>query len=130
MPGMKQVVLAFMRVCEATHASGLAQILETLPATRKQLVRVALVGNIKDDPVALEVVDKVQSHCQFHHAQIRSKVSASLLHALKQKAAHLSGEIFELVRTQGAHIRGTLDPVQQRVGGCRIGHQVSPQQAV
>ena len=69
------VVLALGAQHEAVQSAGLADGLEALAASGKQLVNVGLMADIEDKPVGGSVEDVVHGECQFDDAEIWTKVT-------------------------------------------------------
>jgi hypothetical protein len=76
MGGAEGVVGAFGPLGEARQAVLHAQRPDAVAAAGEDLVRVALVRDVPDDPVAGRVEDGVQRDGEFDHAEPRAEVAA------------------------------------------------------
>ena len=92
----KGVVPALIGFREAREAAVLTQGIEAVSPPGDDLVGIALVSHVKDDPVLFGVIDAVQRQRQLHGAEIGRQVPAGFGYGLHQKAAQLSGKLREL----------------------------------
>ena len=72
----EQVVVAFVGGGKAAHTAFLSQPLEQLAPTGEQLVRVALMADVPQQPILREIEDAMQGHAQLHGAQASGEVPA------------------------------------------------------
>ena len=71
----KRVMLALAPLWKAADAALLTQGVKAGVAVGKQLMRIALVTHVKDQPVFIQVKGPVQGHRQLHRPQIRGKMT-------------------------------------------------------
>jgi hypothetical protein len=100
-------------VREATQAIGLAQGRKAVHTTGQDLVRIALVANIPDHAVALEIEDLVQGDGELDHAEIATEVSAGLLNSVEQEHAHLLAQSCQLFDAEAIEITGRANALEQ-----------------
>ena len=125
MPRVEHVVARLLRVREPAHAPRPAQLLEALHAAREELVGIALVRDVEDDAVALEVVDPVQGRGELHDPEVGAQVAPGALHALEEERTHLVAESGQLLAREGMHVGGPPDPLEERVARSCLGLGVS-----
>ena len=80
----KGVVLGFAALGKTGQAVLLTDAGDAFAAPGKDFVRIALVAHIPYQPVIRGVVQIVERHGQFHHAQAGTEVTATLAHSVKQ----------------------------------------------
>ncbi len=102
---------------EAGQPAGLAQRADAVAPAGEDLVRVGLVADVPDQPVARGVEHRVQRHGQLHHAQVRTQVPARDRHRVDQLRPKLVRHQPKLLPRQVAKIRGETNTVEMRRGG-------------
>ncbi len=106
-PDAEQVVVALARLGKAGHAVALAQLVQQRQASGEQLVRVALVPDVEQQPVVAEVEDVVQRERQLDDAQVRGQVAARAGDLVADRVADFLSELFELLDRHPPEIRGS-----------------------
>jgi hypothetical protein len=97
----EEVVVALARIGEARHAVALPQPVEHRVAAGEQLVRIALVADVEQQPVVPEVEDVVQRDREIDHAEVRRQVPAGLgLHLLADRVRNLPARTSSLIDRQ------------------------------
>ena len=100
MSGDERVVLRFVGLREAGDAAVLAERGKGLSASRKQLVRIALMSDVEHDPVARAVVYSVQRDGQLDRAEIGSEVASRFGDGADEKGPDLGAKRLKLLRLQ------------------------------
>ena len=118
MGGTEGVVRAFHPARKTGHAAELPQRRHTLAPTGQDLVRIALVAHVPDQPVGRRVEDVVQGDGEFDGAQVGRQVPAGPAHAVQQIGAQLLGQLLELHAVEAAQVGGVVDALEQ------LGHGV------
>ena len=114
MRGAEGIVFAFAALGETGKPAALAQAAHAGAAAGEDLVRIGLVADIPDDPVARCVEHIVQRGGQFDHAQAGAEMPAGDRDDVDQVGAQLVGELAQLVLLQLAQVFRQVDLVQQR----------------
>ena len=76
MRGTERVVFAFGALGEARQPAALAQRTDALAPAGEDLVRISLMADVPDQPVARRVEHPVQSNRQIDDAEARAEVAA------------------------------------------------------
>ena len=122
MRGAERVVLALGALGEAGQAAALAQGADAVAAAGQDLVRIGLVADVPDQPVARGVEDLVQGDGQLDDAEAGAQMAAGHRH-------RVDGLLAQLVRRAGAgpsracarRSAGVLIVVEQRrPGRCQL----------
>ena len=74
----ERVVFALAALGEAAEAAGLAQGADAVATTGQDLVRIALMANIPDQPVIRRVEHMMDRHRQLNHTQRRTQMPPGL----------------------------------------------------
>ena len=109
MTGHEQVVRALLRIGIAHQSAAGADRTEAGEAAGDQLVRVDLMTGIPDETVAAEVENAVQGQAQLDDAEVRGEVGGPGGGHLGERAAHLPGELFQLLDRQPGEVAGGED---------------------
>ena len=109
----KGVVDALMGLGKAGEAVQLAEGIKPLPAARQNLMDIALVAHVEDQPVPLRVKDPVNGHRQLHHSQVGCQVSPGLGDAFYKKLPQLLAELGELALRQRPDVGWRMNRFQQ-----------------
>ena len=96
----KHVVLTLKRIRKSRHIRKMSLVRVRFPAPRKNLVRVALVGNIKHDLVLRRIEDIVKRNRKLHNSQVRADVPALLAHPVDDRCSRLVGEDRQFCHSQ------------------------------
>ena len=76
MRGAERVILALGPFGETREASALAQRADAVPAAGEDLVRIGLVADVPDQPIARGVEDAMQGDRELDDAEPRAQVAA------------------------------------------------------
>ena len=104
----ESVVRALIWLREAGESPVLTERRKPVAPPGNYFVRIALVANVKNEPVHGAVVDAVERYGQFDRAEVRGEVAARLCNVLDEKAAYLRAERFKLITAQLFYIVGTI----------------------
>ena len=110
------VVLALGAQQEPVESAMLAHRRKTFTATRQDLVDVALVADIEEDPVRGGLEDAVQGYGEFDHPEIGTEMSACLGKRGDEFLADLKRKAGEILFGKLPEIVGRVDPVEQSEG--------------
>ena len=102
MRGTKRVVRALVTLGEAVEATGTAQRAHPIPPSGQDLVRVALIADIPDQPVAWCVEDVVQRQGQLDHAEPGTEMPARARDRIDQLGAQFGGDLGQAFPGQAA----------------------------
>ena len=97
---------------EGSQAVLAANGVQAVVPPREDLVDVGLVARVPHDAVAGGVEDVVQRHREFGDAQASPEVSPNLRDDIDEAFAHLAYEVRQLGTREPAHVRRSLDVVQ------------------
>ena len=86
------VIDAFSRVGEAAYAVCVAEELKLVFPAGYDFVGVALVADVPEELVLLEIEDVVEGECQFHDAEIACQVAACLGDGAEDEPAYFVGQ--------------------------------------
>ena len=75
-------------------------------------MRIGLVADIPDELGARRVEDVVQRDGELDHAEARPEMPAGARHGVDGLAAHLAGELLELIDGERAHVLGRATAVE------------------
>ena len=90
-------------------------------APGQDFVGIGLVAYIPDDAIMGGVVDVVQGHCQFNHAQPSTEMPPRLPHAIQQVGPQLIRQLLQLRDVQIVQRSALVDSVEQGGIGRRNG---------
>lgn len=121
MGGAERVVGALGALGEAGEPARLAQRADALAPPGQDLVRIGLVADIPDQPVARRVEDMVQRDGQFDHAEPRAEMPARHGNGVDRLQPQLVGDLSKLCIVERPQIGGVVDRVEERRGGA--GHE-------
>jgi hypothetical protein len=107
------VVGRFLAPQELRDAALGADAGEAVAASGEQLVGVALVTDVEDEPVARRVEHVVQRGDELHGAEARGQVAARARDALDDRLTQLAGHLRDLLPGQRAQVCRRCDAVQQ-----------------
>ena len=100
MRGAERVVLALRPLGEAGQAAALPQRADAVAASGQDLVRIGLMADVPDQPVARGVEDIVQRHRQLDHAQPGAQMAAGHRDRIDRLGPQLIRQLPELVGFQ------------------------------
>ena len=109
MTGDERVVHALARLGKACDAAELAQAVELLHAAREHFVHIALVANVKDEPVAAGVKHLVDGERRLDDAEIRRQMPARLCDVFNEKRADFPAKLRVLRACQAQQILPGMD---------------------
>ena len=115
MGGAEGVVLALVAAREAGDAAELAQRAHALAPAGQDLVRIGLVADVPDDPVARRVEHVVQRDRQLDRAEVGRQVAAGLGDALQHELAQLRGQQLEFGAREPAQVGRAVDGFEELV---------------
>ena len=107
------VIRALGRVGKAADAFGLSQPLETVPATRDDLVCIALMAHVPQELVLLEIEDMVQRQRHLDGAEVAGQVATGLADRMQHELANFFRQRGQLRHRQLLQIRRAIDLLQQ-----------------
>ncbi len=117
MTDAKGVVLAFLAAGKRRQAVFLLDGGDAVAAAGKNLVRIALMPHVPDQPIVRRIEHVVQRHGEFHHAKARAKVAAGAGHRLDQITAQFIGNEGKLVVRNAPQVCRVVDGRQVRIAG-------------
>ena len=97
-PGAVAIVLAFGAQHEPVEPAGSADGVEPLLPAGEKFVHVGLMADVEQEAVARGIEDVVQGDGQFHHAEVRAKVSPVVGEHGDHPFANFRGKLVEFVR--------------------------------
>ena len=118
MPRAEDIEVRLGPAQEGSQAVLAADGVQAVVPPRENLVDVGLVARVPHDAVARRVEDVVQRHRELGDAQASPEVSPNLRDDIDKAFAHLAHEIRQLGTREPAHVRRSLDVVQN-------GHPIS-----
>jgi len=92
MPGAEGIVFALAPLGEPGKPLGLAEGAYPASATSQDLVRIGLVANVPDHPVARGIEHIVQGHGEFDDAKAGAKMTAGDRHRIDRFGAKFVGK--------------------------------------
>ena len=109
----ERVVFALRALGEAGQAAALAQRADAVAPAGQDLVRIGLVADVPDQPVARRVEDVVQRDRQLDHAEAGAEMPAGHRDRVDRLRAQLVGDLPQVLLRQLAQVRRGLDRVEQ-----------------
>ena len=116
----ERIVVAFRPPGETAEAAALAQRADAVAPPGQDLVRIGLMANIPDQPVARRIEDMMDRHRQLDHAEAGAQMTAGARHRVDGLAAQIVGQHRQLVDREILHVRRCRDRIENR--GWVIGH--------
>ena len=120
------VVFALGALGEARQASTLAQGADAVAPSGQDLVRIALVPDIPDQPVMRGIEYVVDGDRQFDHAKTSAEMSTGFGHGVDHLHAQFFGQLRKQLVVQVAKARNIGNAVQQGRFERGIGHLSVP----
>ncbi|VTQ58091.1 Uncharacterised protein [Stenotrophomonas maltophilia] len=117
------VVLALFTLRERCHAVLLLDGVDLVAATGQDLVWVGLVTDVPDQLVLRGLVQVVQGHGEFDHAQTGGEVAAALAHRLDEVGTQFVGDRPQFGFVERAQVIRCLDAREAGIAG-RVDHHV------
>ncbi len=93
MRGAERVVFALRAAGEAGQAAALAQRADAVAPAGEDLVRIGLVADVPDQPVARRLEHRVQRDGQLDHAERGAEMAAGDGDGVNRLGAQLLGEL-------------------------------------
>jgi len=115
------VVLAFLALGERCHAVLLLDGVDLVAATGQDLVRVGLVAHVPDQLVDRGLVQVVQGHGEFDHAEPGAEMTATLADRLDQVGTQFICDGRQFGFFEPAQVIRILDARQAGIA-CGIDH--------
>ena len=113
MGGAETVVFAFGAFGESGQTAALAKGANAVAPAGQNLVRIGLVPDIPDQPVARRIEEVVQRDGQLDHAEPGPEVTAGHRHRADGLGPQLVRHLPEVFSFEAAQVRGTFDGVEQ-----------------
>jgi len=114
------VVEALGALGEAGKAAFLAQRADAVAPAGEDLVRIALMPDVEDQPVVRRVENLVDGNGQFDDAEPGAQMPAGLRYRIDHLVTHFAGKLRQIAVFELAQVCGIADLVQQgrRGQGC------------
>ena len=106
MRGAERVVFALGALGEAGQAAALAQGADAVAPAGENLVRIGLMADVPDQPVARRVEHVVQRDGQLDHAEAGAEMAAGDRHGVDRLLAQFVGELAQLALVEPAQVFG------------------------
>ena len=110
----ERVVFALRAAGEAGQAAGLAQGADAVAPAGEDFMRIGLMADIPDQPVARGVEHRMDGDGEFDHAERGAEMAAGDRNGVDGFGAQFIGELLELLGREIPHIGRDVDPVQER----------------
>ena len=123
--GAERVVFALGALGEAGEPAALAQRADAVAAAGEDLVRIGLMADVPDQPVARRVEHVVQRHRQFDDAEAGAEMAAGHRDRADRLGAQFVGELAQVACRQGAQIGRRVNAIEQRRLRLRHGYPLS-----
>ena len=112
--GAERIVIALGALGETGQAAAGAQRADAVATPGQDLVRIGLVTDVPNQPVARRVEDVVDRRGQLDHAQAGAEMAARHRHRVDGFLAQLVGNLPHLVDLQLPEVVGRADGVEER----------------
>src|SRR5690606_15576681 len=109
----KRIVRGLAAPRKTADAAMLAQARHAFASAGQDLVRIALVANVPDDPVARRIEYIVERDREFDRAEIRRQVAAGAGDRIDDEATQFIRQFGQAVATQLAEVPGVVDGFEQ-----------------
>ena len=113
MRGAERVVFALGALGEAGQAAARAQGADAVAAAGQDLVRIGLVADVPDQPVAGRIEHVVQRNRQLDHAKAGAEMAAGHRDGIDRLLAQLVRHLAKLARLELPEVVRGLDLVEQ-----------------
>jgi hypothetical protein len=100
-----------MSAGKPAQPAGFSQLLKVFVPTGEELVRIALVANVPQQSIVLEIKDVVQGNGQFRNAEVTGQMAAVFAHNVDDTLTDLAGYPMQRGRGQFAEILRATDLV-------------------
>ncbi|MEZ0003412.1 hypothetical protein ABIA18_005209 [Sinorhizobium fredii] len=118
------IVFAFGAPGEAGQAAFLAQRADAIAPPGQDLVWIALVADVEDQPVMRRVEDLVDGDRQFDDAEAGAEMAAGARHRIDHLRTQFACQLRQVPVVDPLEIVGDVDLVEQRRRRHRIGWQL------
>jgi hypothetical protein len=98
-----------MGLGKARDAAVLTQRAKIFSSSREDLVGVALMPHVKNQPIPPGIIDPMQGDCQLHDAQIGRQMAAGFGYAPDQAFPDLGAQRLQSVLRQFFYVFRTID---------------------
>jgi hypothetical protein len=112
--GAERIILALAPLGEAGQASAHAQRADTVTPPGDDLVRIALMADVPDQPVIGRVEDVVERNGELDHAKPCAKVPARDRNGRDRLGPQLVRQLTQLLGREAAQGVGCFHPVEKR----------------
>ena len=113
----ERVVFAFRPFGEARQAAALPQGADAVAPAGEDLVRIGLMADVPDQPVARRIEDIMQRHRQLDHAEPRPEMAAGDRNRSDRLGAQFVGDLLQSRWRQRPQILWGSDPLEERKVG-------------
>ena len=110
----ERIIFALGALGETTKAAGLTQRADTVPASGQNLVRIALMADIEDQPVVRRVEHIMDRRGQLDHAEPRPQMAAGDGYRIDHFRAQFITKLPQLVGLELAQVGGDIDHIEKR----------------
>src|SRR6266436_8709331 len=117
MGSAERVIFALGAFGEARQAAALADRADTVAAPGQDFVRIALVADVPNQPVAGRIEDMMERNRQLHHAEAGAKMPTGLGYRVDEIMPQLIGNVAQPCRFEPSQIFGSADLVKKRSFG-------------
>ena len=114
MSGAERIVIAFGSLGETGQTAARAQCADPITTAGQNLVRIGLMPDIPDQPIARGVEDVMQRRRQFHDAQSGSEMATGNRNRIDGFLTKLVGNLPNLVHLQPAQVVWCPNGVEKR----------------
>ncbi len=125
MSGAEGIVLALGTLGETGQPVLLSQRADAVAAAGQDLVRIALVADIEDQPVMRGIENLVNGNRELDHTETRAQVPAGARNGIDHLGAQFSGEFRHLLVVDGFQIGRNMNRIEKRRMGI-FAHAVAP----
>jgi hypothetical protein len=112
MGGAERIVFALRPLGEAGKPPALAKRADAVAAAGEDLVRIGLVADVPDEPVARRIEHIMERHGQFDHAQAGAKMAARHGHRGNRLLPQFVGNLTQLILRQPPQIGRRVNAVK------------------
>ena len=114
MRGAERIVIALAALGEAGQAAAGAQRADAVAAAGEDLVRIGLMADVPDQPVARRVEDVMDRGGELDHAEARAEVTAGHRDGIDGLLTQLVGDLANLLDLELAQVVRRPDGVEKR----------------
>jgi len=114
MRGTERVVFALGALGESGQSAALAQRADAVAPAGEDLMRVGLMADVPDQPIARRVEHVMQGDRQLDHAETGAEMAAGHRDSIDRLLPQLVGDLTQLLRFKASKVFGRLELVEQR----------------